>query len=212
MRPRRISPLASFVAGVVAAAWVLLAAPSDAHPASNFFNKKWTTNTVTYGFGPTMTDTTWRSAASAGASAWNGVPEASLDFNLGGNVPDYAPGSGCQSFNGVHRKPLGGVGGTLARTYLCWSSDGRLHSFQLVFDGSDRFSLDGTPATTESDLQSVAAHEFGHAAGFAGHFAKRSKICGNIATQHTMCAAHLAGTTRQRTLELHDQHTFASAY
>lgn len=207
-----MSPLASFVAGVLVAAWVLLATPSNAHPAPNYFNKKWATGTVNYGFGPTVADRAWRGQISAGALSWNAVPDASLDFGGGGSAGDYSPGSGCQSFNGVHRKPLGGVGGTLGRTYLCWTSSGRLHSFQVVFDSTDRWSLDGTPTSVESDLQSVAAHEFGHAAGFAGHFGAGTRICGNVATQHTMCGSHRGGTIRQRTLELHDRHTFASAY
>ena len=210
----RVSPLASFVAGVLAASWILLAAPSQAHPPGNFFNKRWVANkNVPYAFTPTVPAGAWRSQINAAAQTWNAVGEP-MKFNNVASVANYEPRTCPSAYqrNGVHLRAIDGVGGTLGRAYLCWKSTGELYSFQLVFDQNDRWSVDDSPSSNESDLQSVAAHELGHGAGFAGHFAKASGICGNVPSQHTMCSGHRPGTTRQRTLELHDKHTFQSAY
>lgn len=210
----RVSPLASFVAGVFVAAWVLLAPPSSAHPASNFFNKKWVANkNVPYAFTSSVPAGAWRSQINAAASSWNAVGEP-MRFNNVADAGNYEPRTCPSAYqrNGVHLRNFDGVGGTLGRTYLCWKANGELYSFQMVFDQNDRWSVDDSPAPNESDLQSVAAHELGHATGFAGHFATGSRICGNVASQHTMCSGHRAGSTRQRTLELHDKHTFQNAY
>ena len=210
----RVSPLASFAAGVVVTLSVLAATPGGAHNASNMYNKKWVQNkNVPYSFTPSVPAGAWRSHVNAAAGAWNAVGEP-MKFRNAGDVGNFEPRTCPSTYqrNGIHLRAIDGVGGTLARTYLCWKSNGELYSFQLMFDQNDRWSIDDSPTTTQSDLQSVAAHELGHATGFAGHFGTNAKICANTERQHTMCSGHRAGTTRQRTLELHDKHTFQNAY
>ena len=212
----RPSPLACFVAGSIVALCVLLAAPSGAHTPGSFYNKRWISNkNVPYAFTTSgRPSSEWRSRVNAAAGTWNTLGEP-MRFNNVADTGDFEPKTCPSSYqrNGVHRRAFDGPGGTLARTYLCWTSNGELYSFQLVFDSNDNwYTGTGLPGRNQADLQSVATHELGHATGFAGHFASSAAICNNTSGQHTMCAAHRAGTNRQRSLELHDKHTFQRAY
>lgn len=211
MRRPRLSPVASFLAGSVIAAWIMLAAPSDAH--TGLYRERWVANKIVpYGFTPSAA--AWKTRVNAGANTWSALGEPMRFTNSLPDFPsNFRPGVCSRTYqrNGIHRKAIDGTGGTLARTYLC-TSGGALHSFQLVFDRGDRwYTGTGAPARNQADLQSVATHEFGHATGFAGHFSG-SALCSNDASFHTMCAGHVVGTNRQRTLEEHDKHTFGAAY
>jgi hypothetical protein len=62
------------------------------------------------------------------------------------------------------------------------------------------------------DVWSVATHEWGHMTAFFGHFDEGGSICPDDSSRHTMCPTIKAATERQRTLELHDYHTFEAAY
>jgi hypothetical protein len=67
------------------------------------------------------------------------------------------------------------------------------------------------------DSESIATHEFGHAAGFGvggnvpNHFESDGTICTGQPVQ-TMCPSFLFGSSYWRSLEGHDIHTFQGAY
>lgn len=216
MRRVRLSPVASFVAGSLVALWVLMAVPSDAHPASSFYRERWVNNkNVPYSFTPGAVPTSeWRARTVAAAGTWTALGEPMKFVNVADSPRNFSPSRCPRTYqkNGIHRRAYDGVGGVLARTFLC-TRNGQLWSFQLSFDKGDRwYTGTGSPAANQADLQSVAAHELGHATGFAGHFSLSSALCADNATQHTMCAGHRVGTNRQRTLEEHDVDTFRDAY
>ena len=103
---------------------------------------------------------------------------------------------------------------------------GRVHSFNLRFDGqeNDWYTGTDTPPSTSKDLSSATAHEFGHATGFLlrtgcspskKHWEKVDGTNGdNTSWRHTMCAGWpgFDGAAWYRTLNTHDLHTFTSRY
>ena len=112
-----------------------------------------------------------------------------------------------------------GSASTLAVTNTCKNSgpvDLVIIGFSIVFNTSVNFyNGTGTPMTNQSDLLGTATHEFGHAAGM-GHFADSDvSTCNPGGGRHydnTMCQYLPSGYVTWRTLELHDRHTFLSAY
>jgi hypothetical protein len=152
------------------------------------------------------------------------VNGSTYDYVKGTDVADFDP-SVCNTSgtNGIHRTSQGsdGAGGVLGRTFMCWSGSGAQSfiSMQVRFDSAENyFTGSGTPASNQPDLRSVATHELGHGTGFGvgapnSHFnGNDSTICAFNSTEQTMCPTHLLGSTWQRSLGEHDQHTFAAAY
>ena len=109
------------------------------------------------------------------------------------------------------------------------SDNNSLHSFQIKFDSTVTwYTGTGTPGSTEVDLWSLAAHEFGHATGRGktfggkatvggdgfGHFLDSSSLCNvNEADHHTMCQTNIAtGQKWDRSLNTHDKDTFENKY
>lgn len=155
----------------------------------------------------------------AGAKAWDRLGE-SLDFVWKGtkNLSRDACNVATRGQNLIAMRPLDGRGKDLATTYTCRSGS-TIVRFVMVFDSAEHWYT-GTSTNVPSgrpDLWSVAAHEFGHAAGWAAHFDDPGiglglAICGNFSGQHTMCANHYGGTARQRSLGPHDADTFRELY
>jgi hypothetical protein len=195
----------------------LLAGTASAHPPADFYKYKWPTTSVAYGYTPSVPTGAFRTAVDSGASQWSAVPNATLDFVHGSDFGSNFNYSTCSSGgNGIHYDAIDGTNGVLGRTFTCMDGGGNITSFQTVFDTSENwYTATGTPSGSQADLASVAAHELGHATGFGqgapnSHFS--GTICDPNSAQQTMCPAHLLGSTWQRTLEDHDQHTFAAAY
>lgn len=159
-----------------------------------------------------------RTAARRGFQTWED-DTATIGFTVGaehGNTPvDF---SNCASFdNEIHwNEPLSGPN-ILARANGCWNSSGDLYTFTIAYDDSPTWhSGTGTPPTGEFDVESVAAHEWGHAMGFglgAGQDHFTDADCGS-ASRATMCATTPSGANGDiwRSLEPHDIHTTEAAY
>ena len=64
------------------------------------------------------------------------------------------------------------------------------------------------------DLRSTIIHEFGHVAGYTGHFTNSNSpgACESDNTQWTMCESLPSGTYGMRTLEDHDKDGIAAKY
>jgi hypothetical protein len=146
-------------------------------------------------------------------------------------------GETCQQFGGhaqsgvVHWRRIDGAEGKLlAFNRNCrWISGpkaGYLAGFKQVYDSAEPWYMSsGEAPGEETDLWSVAAHEFGHAAGWrSSHYARNDPACErflqdpdtgqtyeNLARE-TMCASIPPGTSYQRSLGEHDLHTFTRVY
>jgi hypothetical protein len=100
----------------------------------------------------------------------------------------------------------------------------------MALNSADRWHTRRTKAGQPAgryDLQSVAAHEFGHGTGFMRHFnvaldddedgvdewsAQRAR-CGDVnPKRETMCGAGDTGYAHERDLGPHDKHTFRNVY
>ena len=100
----------------------------------------------------------------------------------------------------------------LGRENTCFE-DGAIIKSTIRFDTDGPSWYTGVSTSVpsgKSDARSVAIHEFGHAAGFKGHFEGTSLCSGSI--RQTMCPTLPSGTSYMRTLESHDKHTIVSAY
>ena len=195
----------------------LAAGTADAHPAADYYKYTWPTTSVSYGYTPSVPTGEFRTAVDAGAAQWSAVPNATLDYVHGSDFGSNFDYSKCSSGgNGIHYANIDGTNGVLGRTFTCMNGSNQITSFQTVFDTSENwYTGTGSPGGSQADLTSVAAHELGHATGFGqgapnSHFS--GTICDANSAQQTMCPAHLLGSTWQRTLADHDQHTFAAAY
>jgi hypothetical protein len=157
-----------------------------------------------------------------GANKWGAVGGSPFDFDLGADEtgfnydnPGCTGGVGAQQT--VHWEPMD-IGSFVAEVTVC-PSGGDLVNFKMGFDtdSSCDWSVDGTPAGGECDLQSFAAHEFGHATGgwldwATGHWSESSNPCPTGSSRHTMCRSVPNGSTYMRSLEEHDEHTLVNAY
>jgi hypothetical protein len=194
---------------------VAVASPSSAHTGSQFFPRRWASMPVRYDYTSSV-PSSWRGAIDGGAQQWSKVKKADFDFVRGDDVGNYDWAT-CQRRNGIHvvsgGSGMGASGGVLAVTSVCWvEGTTTLTSANVAFDSAENwYTGTGSPASSQIDLFSVATHELGHAAGFAGHF-EGGDICPNNNEMQTMCAAYTRGTSWPRSLEKHDKHTFKDAY
>jgi hypothetical protein len=212
---RRLALLLAFLS----AAATLLAGPAaSAHSGSLLFHGTWSPSAVTI-YAESNLSGAALSRALAGAKTWDALG-GSIDYtwkgtkSLSRNPCDQAT----RGENLIGMRPLDGRGKNLAMTTVCRSGS-TIVRFVTVFDSAEPWYT-GTSTTVphgRPDLWSVAVHEFGHAAGWAGHFddpalGLGAGLCGNFSGQHTMCATHYSGTARQRSLGPHDIDTFRQMY
>jgi hypothetical protein len=193
--------------------------PASGHAAGNYFNpdsgiaglETWpgANPNITVHFTANMGNNA-RTAARRGFQTWED-DTATVGFSVGaehGNTPvDFG---NCSSYdNEVHwNEQIGG--NPLARAGWCWNGSGDIYTFTLAYDGSYNWHTGtGDPGANEYDVESVAAHEWGHAMGFDGHLTDAD--CGS-ATRATMCSTTPIASTVWRTLESHDIHTTENAY
>lgn len=156
---------------------------------------------------------------------WDAVSGATMTFDFRGDVTNYVfwDRIDCQPVptNSVHwDSSIPNNTGFDAYSALC-ASNGDITSFEVGFDENSSVTWhndDTSPPAGTLDLRSLAAHEAGHATGGwlngsqKGHFNEGSTECPSNSTRHTMCPTIVFGTDWQRTLEAHDEHTFAGAY
>jgi hypothetical protein len=206
------------VGGVCAAICVLvglLAGPAQAHTSSSYVAPKWARGTtVVWQHTPsTNVGTAFRERIRQGAIQWNGIGTGiwltkGTDLATTPSVDECDP----KMRNLIFRAPIDGAGNTLAYAGSCNWPDGT-RAFRIVFDRDDNFYTGtGTPSSTQYDLWSVAAHEFGHAIGYHTHFLESSWVCDFNSGRNTMCPSTFSGTTWQRSLNDHDVHTVVAAY
>lgn len=115
-------------------------------------------------------------------------------------------------------------------TTVC-SAGGQLRSFAVVLNrgGNDDWYAKRSRRDIvygQFDLQGIATHELGHATGFLRHFnepldesgvpdewSMQRARCGETSRyRETMCPGGESGQTWERSLGVHDQHSFRGAY
>jgi len=160
----------------------------------------------------------WDAAHDGGSSPICGRPKpTNADLHVFGNHSD---GFGED----------GSADSVLAATEVCqdWYQFWEITHAYITIDsdhGSDWYTGDGATPPNKFDLRSTVTHEFGHAAGFGGHWdgdepmtsqSDWEVLCDDGADNdpptHTMCAFATLGHSRKRTTEIHDEHTFAGLY
>ncbi|CAA9502267.1 MAG: Matrixin [uncultured Solirubrobacteraceae bacterium] len=166
------------------------------------------------------------------------VPDSNPD-NTFGSKP--APGD-CKRTVGTDPEPVGivkwvkgdGRGGTLARAGACegTNAEGKVYtltSFTMEVDRDENwfYRKRGKPKSTQVDMRSVVAHEFGHATGWGPHLddAKPKSYCptnlpnsklldpGTVGRfNQLMCKTYPRGTAFVRAPRTRDKRVFRSAY
>jgi hypothetical protein len=111
------------------------------------------------------------------------------------------------------------AGDAIGVTGACVNPSGSIAFAAVKFDNSTSWYKGASASgigSNEHDLQSVATHEDGHA---AGTFWNNKHVtggdpphCQNVPQKPTMCASILAGATNQRTLESEDKGPFNHQY
>lgn len=237
---RRVRGILAVIWGAVA---LLGSASVGAHTASDWYPAKWVNDkNVNWKFASGFpTGTAPRARVKNGAAKWNQLNQTmGFVFDSGA---DYASFSALTCPNteqkdAVHWGTIDGPGTGAALATVCTFADAigppgsntSLHSFQLKFDSAENWftSDSGTPGSNQPDMESLAAHEFGHATGRSrteggtqtaggdgkGHFVNSSEYCTPTteANHHTMCTSTPLGTTWDRSLNTHDIDTFQNAY
>lgn len=211
---------------------------AGAHTSSTHYPAHWIGLTsVPYRFESAVPTGAFRDRLKDGAAQWTaqgGTAEPNFYWPGGDDFPDTSLTGHCNTgfygANVLQYQDLDNYGsGVLGVTLTCYRTDtGEILSFQMGFD-NDRDWYTGTGdandgflnqciPSCQSDLWSVASHEFGHATGFmgpsstGGHFSSTDAVCADNDSQATMCPSYKPGTERQRSLSTHDIHTFTGAY
>jgi hypothetical protein len=249
---------AGFVLGAMLGLTLLPLAASAHSPiatpattTAGFYDYRWRQNTnVKFKFTPgAATDFhAGNSAITVGAQSWTNN-QSGLNMYFGSAWPNnYDPGT-CPMYwsnghvafqkNGIHSRNISYLGLTYPCVLKISPNDYyELYDANIVFDNSlpNNYTWNmapSLPSNTQIDLWSVAAHEFGHAAGSTiggdklGHFVGKGTdghgagrdlgACpggpDNPTNDSTMCNDGLrAGEYWQWDLATHDIHTVESAY
>ncbi len=87
---------------------------------------------------------------------------------------------------------------------------GKITQFYIEYDNAEFwYTGTGTPGPTQVDLESIAAHEFGHALGMCH---TQASHCPGNSTDATMCSGYLLGTKYLRSLASDDRSGVSAAY
>lgn len=203
------------------------AGAATAHEVPDVYPSRFAGTSEGFYWDPSVTNSTSPQAATLKDAIgdarirWN---ELVGDFNIdkNGDGPEVAGAwDNCDNYSGeenyVSFEPMGQFPGpVLAVVVTCEyeSFPVNIRTAQMRFDSTENwhYAKDVAPQDDESDMRSVAAHEWGHWTGWFGpvgaHFSNEGDYCGG----HTMCPIIPDGTTFMRSLETHDIHTFNAAY
>jgi hypothetical protein len=212
------------------------AVPAGAHTYTGFYQRgRWKEcgascagGQIPFFFTASFPTGAWRERVRNGVQAWNALRPARYRWLEYPPTGDFEAVTTCPPVprrNGVHLRHLanyrdqaGDLGRFLAVTKICSyvSDPSRIHSANVIFDAADNWSTEATkpPNESYSDVQGVAAHEFGHGSGHTAHWDAAATICTGAGGMpiHTMCAGAPGSSALRRSLEEHDRHTFLTAY
>lgn len=173
-----------------------------------------------------------------GAATWNALTSSDLAFKFG--TYDFDPDSrsincqdNAQNYNATFYRYYDDrdspndlpSSGTVSRCLL----DEEVFNFVMQINSyydSQWYTGTSEVPTGKYSLQGTATHEFGHAAGFQGHWdtgpqgtlaspgsnADPSLCPTDYTVRHTMCANFVGKGAYQNSLEQHDSHTFTNRY
>jgi hypothetical protein len=150
---------------------------------------KWGESLATYKIGATI-PSDWNAALQASANSWN----------QGGTVFNFRADAASANEFLVSSIASAGV---LASTRIEYDSANRMRRFTMTFNNA--YSWSATGEAGKFDVQSVTAHELGHALGL-------NHPSGSDCTEQTMWASAAAGETKKRTLEGGDKAGLAVLY
>lgn len=150
---------------------------------------KWAGSVATYKIGPTI-PATWKAALDSSVNSWN---RAGTPFSFKAD-----PASANEFLVG----PVGGST-TLATTRIEYDSTGRMRRFTMTFSNAINWSPTGEAG--KFDVESVTAHELGHALGL-------NHPSGSPCGEQTMWASAASSETKKRSLENGDKAGLAKLY
>lgn len=155
-------------------------------------NPKWNISSATVvNYRADELPTAFQNRLSDARSAWNNVSPARIDLLR--NDASY----GLRVYAGW----IDGTGGTLGVTTRYWAGDAYISWATLKVEESENwYTGTGTPGATQFDLQSVLAHELGHAVAIS----HTNASCAGT-SRPTMCANITTGTNYMRSLEADDR-------
>lgn len=193
--------------------------PAAAHDPAPWITARWKRSlTVPWRLHSTITVQAVRDRIIDGSAPWNNQGQPMSFRRLADSSRAFAMCGSAYQDNVVYRRDIADPD-VLGSVYTCtFSGTNELYSFTMQIDvGRDFYLGTGTPGSSQWDLYSTAAHEFGHAAGFLTHMSEGGVYCGmngdgSSPTRHTMCPNIPAGTRMMRTLGPHDADIFANAY
>ncbi len=177
-----VATLAAFATWRVARAYVIQA--------------RWPLNSATYTYSYYLPQA-FQNGTDRGAYRWTKVKRSSWVWI-----------KNATSLNWIHYGNIDGRGGILGQTFRYGNP---ITNFTITYDRSENWYTGADiPASNQVDLESIAAHEFGHALGL-GH--TQSTYCtGAHNTWATMCGAYLLGAITPRTLEDDDKNGVSALY
>jgi Cellulose binding domain len=223
------TPGRAFALALLVAAVSLLPAPApaQAHLAADWFSQaRWPVETVhDFAFQTSFPTGDFRTASMAGVDEWNTNSNPwTPEFQA--TLPDSSFTQWTNPCTNSHSAVFWeneGNSGNLGQAVICADSADpfgpvirqfsvRINSFYTYYPGT------GTPPSSEFDLTSLMAHEFGHVVGgwLPSHWDQglnpEPDLCLSDPDKHTMCSTLNSGVTWQRELREHEIHTFHDAY
>lgn len=143
--------------------------------------------------------TDFQNRLSDARSSWNSVSPARIDLIR--NDTTYA----LRVYDGY----IDGTGGTLGVTNRYYTGDTFITYATTKIETSDNwYTGTGSPGGTQNDLQSLLAHELGHALAIK----HTNASCPVNSTRPTMCSGQPPGTNYMRSLEADDKNALNYLY